>query len=152
MQVQYVAKQQQPYYRPENVCYTPREKEHFQVENVQKEHAVVDQQHNQIPNLQSELMYAQQPPTFIQQNIDTQPVYIEIPQYFTQQPIQQISQQQFAQQQNELNHGTRNLSQIVTTVGDVTEDKINELKTQVANLEEQLTKMLDKKLRKCCFI
>ena len=154
MQVQYVAKQQHPYYMPENVCYTPREKEHFQVENVKKDPPTCDQQyqqhqqqqHQQIPNLQSEIVYSH-PPTFIQQNIDTQPVYIEIPQYFTQQPIQQISQPQ-----NEMNHGTRNLSQIVTTVGDVTNDKINQLESQVANLEEQLTKMLDKKLRKCCFI
>ena len=164
MQVQYVARQKPPYpyYLPENGCYTPREKEFFQVENIQQESPrIIDQQpRNQVPNLQAEVVYTQQSPTFIQQNIETQPVYIEIPQYFTQQPIQQIPQQEThhntrdatQMHQQGTNQNTRDLSQIVTTVGDVTEEKINQLKEQVADLEKQLTIMIEKKIRKCFFI
>ena len=164
MQVQYVARQKPPYpyYLPENGCYTPREKEFFQVENIQQESPrIIDQQpYNQVPNLQAEVVYTQQSPTFIQQNIETQPVYIEIPQYFTQQPIQQIPQQEThhntrdatQMHQQGTNQNTRDLSQIVTTVGDVTEEKINQLKEQVAELEKQLTMIVEKKIRKCCFI
>ena len=179
MQVQYVARQQPPYpyYLPENGCYTPREKEFFQVENIQQESPrIIDQQpHNQVPNLQAEVVYTQQSPTFIQQNIETQPVYIEIPQYFTQQPIQQIPQQGINQNTKDVvhmyqqethqntkdavhmyqqgtNQNTRDLTQIVTTVGDVTEEKINQLKEQVAELEKQLTMIVEKKIRKCCFM
>jgi len=164
MQVQYVARQKSPYpyYLPENGCYTPREKEFFQVENIQQESPrIIDQQpRNQVPNLQAEVVYTQQSPTFIQQNIETQPVYIEIPQYFTQQPIQQIPQQEThhntrdatQMHQQGTNQNTRDLSQIVTTVGDVTEEKINQLKEQVAELEKQLTMIVEKKIRKCCFI
>jgi len=166
MQVQYVARQKSPYpyYLPENGCYTPREKEFFQVENIQQESPrIIDQQpRNQVPNLQAEVVYTQQSPTFIQQNIETQPVYIEIPQYFTQQPIQQIPQQETNNNHNTrdpvqmyqqgTNHNTRDLSQIVTTVGDVTEERINQLKEQVAELEKQLTMVVEKKIRKCCFM
>jgi len=178
MQVQYVARQKPPYpyYLPENGCYTPREKEFFQVENIQQESPrIIDQQpHNQVPNLQAEVVYTQQSPTFIQQNIETQPVYIEIPQYFTQQPIQQIPQQETHQntrdvvqmhQQGTQNtrdavqmhqqgtQNTRDLSQIVKTVCDaMIEEKINQLKEQVADLEKQLTIMIEKKIRKCFFI
>lgn len=166
MQVQYVARQKPPYpyYLPENGCYTPREKEFFQVENIQKESPrIIDQHpHNQVPNLQAEVVYTQPSPTFIQQNIETQPVYIEIPHYFTQQPIQQIPQQETNNNHNTrdpvqmyqqgTNHNTRDLSQIVTTVGDVTEERINQLKEQVAELEKQLTMIVEKKIRKCCFM
>jgi hypothetical protein len=165
MQVQYVARQKSPYpyYLPENGCYTPREKEFFQVENIQQDSPrIIDQQpRNQVPNLQAEVVYTQQSPTFIQQNIETQPVYIEIPQYFTQQPIQQIPQQEThhntrdatQMHQQGTNQNTRDLSQIVTTVGDaMIEEKINQLKEQVADLEKQLTIMIEKKIRKCCFI
>jgi len=165
MQVQYVARQKSPYpyYLPENGCYTPREKEFFQVENIQQESPrIIDQQpRNQVPNLQTEVVYTQQSPTFIQQNIETQPVYIEIPQYFTQQPIQQIPQQEtyhntrdaVQMHQQGTNQNTRDLSQIVTTVGDaMIEEKINQLKEQVADLEKQLTLMIEKKIRKCFFI
>jgi hypothetical protein len=165
MQVQYVARQKPPYpyYLPENGCYTPREKEFFQVENIQQDSPrIIDQQpRNQVPNLQAEVVYTQQSPTFIQQNIETQPVYIEIPQYFTQQPIQQIPQQEThhntrdatQMHQQGTNQNTRDLSQIVTTVGDaMIEEKINQLKEQVADLEKQLTIMIEKKIRKCCFI
>ena len=165
MQVQYVARQKPPYpyYLPENGCYTPREKEFFQVENIQQESPrIIDQQpRNQVPNLQAEVVYTQQSPTFIQQNIETQPVYIEIPQYFTQQPIQQIPQQEThhntrdatQMHQQGTNQNTRDLSQIVTTVGDaMIEEKINQLKEQVADLEKQLTIMIEKKIRKCFFI
>ena len=165
MQVQYVARQKSPYpyYLPENGCYTPREKEFFQVENIQQESPrIIDQQpRNQVPNLQAEVVYTQQSPTFIQQNIETQPVYIEIPQYFTQQPIQQIPQQEThhntrdatQMHQQGTNQNTRDLSQIVTTVGDaMIEEKINQLKEQVADLEKQLTLMIEKKIRKCFFI
>ena len=163
MQVQYVARQQPyPYYLPENICYTPREKEFFQVENIQQESPrIIDQQpHNQVPNLQAEVVYTQQSPTFIQQNIETQPVYIEIPQYFTQQPIQQIPQQETHQNTRDVvqmhqqgTQNTRDLSQIVKTVCDaMIEEKINQLKEQVADLEKQLTIMIEKKIRKCFFI
>ena len=163
MQVQYVARQQPyPYYLPENICYTPREKEFFQVENIQQESPrIIDQQpHNQVPNLQAEVVYTQQSPTFIQQNIETQPVYIEIPQYFTQQPIQQIPQQETHQNTRDVvqmhqqgTQNTRDLSQIVKTVCDaMIEEKINQLKEQVAELEKQLTMIVEKKIRKCCFI
>jgi hypothetical protein len=165
MQVQYVARQKPPYpyYLPENGCYTPREKEFFQVENIQQDSPrIIDQQpRNQVPNLQAEVVYTQQSPTFIQQNIETQPVYIEIPQYFTQQPIQQIPQQEThhntrdatQMHQQGTNQNTRDLSQIVTTVGDaMIEEKINQLKEQVADLEKQLTIMIEKKIRKCFFI
>lgn len=148
MQVQYVAQPQQFHYHlPENVrcSYDKYAHQTDSIQTQQSPRFVEQQQYNQIPNMHSEVVYAQQTPYF-QQNIE--PVYIEIPQYFTQQPIQQISRQQHQSEAN----GTRDLSQIVTTVGDITEERINQLKIQVANLEEQLTAMVDRKIRRCCFM
>ena len=139
-----------------------------------------EQQFSHAPNMYSEIVYAQQPmyvqqspemqpmyvqnqemqplyvqqnqemqPVYVQQNQETQPTYVEIPQYFTQQPIQQLPSVHKEEMKKD---GTRDLSQIVTTVGDVTEEKINQLKLQVDRLENELTMMIEKKLRKCCFL
>jgi hypothetical protein len=133
----------QPVYVQQNQDMLPT----YVQQNQDMQHVYVQQNQDMQPTYVQQNQDIQ--PVYVQQNQDMHPTYVEIPQYFTQQPIQQLPH--VSKEEIKID-GTRGLSQVVATVGDVTEEKINQLKDQIERLENQITMMVEKKIRKCCFL
>lgn len=74
----------------------------------------------------------------------------DVGQYYpvqTQQPIQQ-----FIEYTVPLTEPSRDLSQIVTTINTLTDERLNQLKAKIDELEEKLTQRVEAKIRRCCLL
>jgi len=85
--------------------------------------------------VQCGVVYASDPPQFY-------PIH-------TQQPIQYIVDYTSVPPQGEQ---SRDLSHILNTVNSLTEERLNELKAKIDQLEQQLTDQVEAKIKRCCLL
>lgn len=84
--------------------------------------------------VQCSVVYASDPPQFY-------PIH-------TQQPIQYIVD--YTNVPPHPSEQSRDLSQITNTISSLTEERLNELKNKIDQLEQQLTDQIEAKIKRCC--
>lgn len=79
----------------------------------------------------------------------------DVGQYYpvqTQQPIQQFVEYSVPLTEQSRDLQSRDLSQIVTTINTLTDERLTQLKAKIDELEEKLTQQVEAKIRRCCLL